>query len=546
MIKSTFILVVIALSFQISQAQTDSIRTEDIEVVKDYTPFLEQGNKQSFRPGSQNVEAQPPKTYNYAIPSQFIQTQFPPSEIKPLALNYRRNIQGKNAYLKGGFGTFDAPLVQLALGKAEIDNYSVGLLGDYYSGKGDLFDDQRLANLKLTGFASKELNGASLDGSVHYKNNTDWQYGYDHAVILNEDLVKQQFSDIGGSINLSNSNDDNVGLNYLIGLDVSAINDELYDLNETNADIRAGVEKRFNNDSKVKLNVLANLRNTDGLTNTTESEQVLTAIPVFVPQIGDWQLELGASINYDEFHEFQIFPNVSLEKLLNDERFTVFAGWKGRTQPFGLKHAAAINPYLNSNIALSNYTEDKRTPLGIKGRLSPSLAFNASISQIVTENQAFFVNDFSDLAAASDRTFITQFDQELVNWNLNGELNYLFSDNANVLLKARVNNYSTDTIAHAYHLPDIEFFADFNVSPIDKLEINGGLTTLTGIQALNADGTDDKLDAIFNLNLGAKYNFTDNIGVFIDANNLGGQEFQRWKNYDTFGLNILGGFVLSY
>jgi len=532
-------------------AQTDTIRTDDIEIVKEYTPFLEQGKKQSFRPGPQSLDPQPPKRLSYNLPSEFVETQFSPAELKPLPLNYRRQIEGRNAYVKAGYGSLSAPLVQLALAKAEQDNFSIGLLGDYYSGKGELFDDQQLADINLTAFGTKELEGASFDASVHYKNNTDYQYGYDHNLInLNDGSVKQMFSNIGGSVGLTNSNDDNVGLNYILGIDFALVNDELYNLQESQTDLRAGIEKRFLNDSKIKLDLFANLRSTDGLTNTDDGGQVLTAIPVFVPVLDDWKLELGASFNYDEVNELKIFPNASLEKQLADERFTVFAGWKGRTKPFGIKQASSINPYINSGVDLQNYTEEQRTPLGIKGRLSPSLAFNASISQTVTENRSLFVNNPGDALinpyGGLERTFDVVRDPKLVSWNLNGQLNYLFSDKANVLLSTVINNYTTDSLAEAWHLPGLEFKADFNVSPIDRFEINGGVNTLTGIKALNNDLTVNKLDAIFVVDLGAKYQATENIGVFIDANNLAGQEYERWKNYESFGLNILGGFVLSY
>jgi hypothetical protein len=48
------------------------------------------------------------------------------------------------------------------------------------------------------------------------------------------------------------------------------------------------------------------------------------------------------------------------------------------------------------------------------------------------------------------------------------------------------------------------------------------------------------------LSLGGELFFSKNVGVFFDANNLLNLKRERWYNYPTFGLNILGGITARF
>ncbi len=546
--KPVLTVMLVVVGFCISRAQQDTIEVSDIEVVKDYTPYLEQGKKQDFNPDLPESNVQP-RTLNYSLPEEFVEVHSEPSEIRPLGLNYQNITDFRKIYFKGGFGNFNAPLAKVALAHEEAGDYAVGLNLGHYSLDGDLVADQKMSDTEGRFFARKYLPTSALGGEVTYRTNTDYQYGYDHStLLLNEDDVKQRSTNILGKITLENTNDNISDIDYAFDLRVSNMADKLFDMKETNFGVNGELTKGFDIGMRAGIGLKTNFRNTTGLSNTEENDRLLTAIPFIEPVVGDWKIRLGASLNNDELHGFNIYPSVGYEKKLNDDRYTIFGGWKGQIQRFGLEDALNENPYLNAQSNLQNYTLEKRTPVGIKAQLSSNIAFNAYIAQELSTNQPLFVNeqDGSLIYTGNDRRFETVREDKLSNWLLHGDLNYFFSEKARVLINAQVNNYTTKSQDEPWHLPAFEFDAGIHVNPINKLFIKAGALARSGIKGRTDSGGVDKLKTLFDLSVGAQYQITDNIGVFIDGNNLANQNYMRWKNYESVGANVLGGFVLSY
>jgi outer membrane receptor protein involved in Fe transport len=51
---------------------------------------------------------------------------------------------------------------------------------------------------------------------------------------------------------------------------------------------------------------------------------------------------------------------------------------------------------------------------------------------------------------------------------------------------------------------------------------------------------------LFDLGIGGSYWFTNNIGVFLDINNILNNKRARWANYPTIGTNFLGGVTVKF
>ena len=68
-----------------------------------------------------------------------------------------------------------------------------------------------------------------------------------------------------------------------------------------------------------------------------------------------------------------------------------------------------------------------------------------------------------------------------------------------------------------------------------------------GLVGLNGEtGLSQKLDDIFDMNLSGKYNLNDRFDVFLNLNNLFGQEYQRWLNYPSRGIQALFGVSATF
>ena len=64
-----------------------------------------------------------------------------------------------------------------------------------------------------------------------------------------------------------------------------------------------------------------------------------------------------------------------------------------------------------------------------------------------------------------------------------------------------------------------------------------------GITARNpTDFAPVELDAIVDLNAKLEYKVSDQFGAFVSANNLIGNNYQRFLNYQTRGIQFMAGF----
>ena len=74
-----------------------------------------------------------------------------------------------------------------------------------------------------------------------------------------------------------------------------------------------------------------------------------------------------------------------------------------------------------------------------------------------------------------------------------------------------------------------------------------GVTTLGSREQMNFNSNKEivTLNSYTDLNLGLEY-FYKKFSFFVQGNNLLGQTYERYYNYDSFGLNILGGITARF
>jgi hypothetical protein len=62
----------------------------------------------------------------------------------------------------------------------------------------------------------------------------------------------------------------------------------------------------------------------------------------------------------------------------------------------------------------------------------------------------------------------------------------------------------------------------------------------------NQENQPNFTDILFDLNVGASAQLTQNVGLFLDVNNILNNRRERWLNYPIFGINVLGGLTLRF
>jgi hypothetical protein len=80
----------------------------------------------------------------------------------------------------------------------------------------------------------------------------------------------------------------------------------------------------------------------------------------------------------------------------------------------------------------------------------------------------------------------------------------------------------------------------------DKLALKSNLYIADDIPFLDENGNSTATNSLFDLNFGAHFYFLENIGAFVEFNNVLNNKRERWYNYPMFGTNFLAGIQARF
>lgn len=154
--------------------------------------------------------------------------------------------------------------------------------------------------------------------------------------------------------------------------------------------------------------------------------------------------------------------------------------------------------------------------------------------------------DLKDLALYNqDPNDSRYFDLQKENGNIitiGGTLNADISSNLKASLSANQNFFNLESAEKPFHLPSFEANATVRYQALDDhLFLTGELYLQDAVSYLDPTGEVQNLNTLFDVNFSAEYFLTDNIGLFLNLNNLAANERQRWNGYPQYGLNLLAG-----
>ena len=137
--------------------------------------------------------------------------------------------------------------------------------------------------------------------------------------------------------------------------------------------------------------------------------------------------------------------------------------------------------------------------------------------------------------------------------SLFGELKADFSKNLTFGINGTYYNYSSDTQAEAWNLPQLKIGTtlDFDINKKWYAGANvffvGERKDLISVQSDAAvfppmfDSTEVTLDSYFDLNAHVGFKYNARLTAFLKGNNLANQQYNRWANFPVQGIQVLIG-----
>jgi len=232
--------------------------------------------------------------------------------------------------------------------------------------------------------------------------------------------------------------------------------------------------------------------------------------------------------------------------------FIPYIGLKGGLKQNTLQGLSQLNPFIRTNIELRNEHNPYDIYGGFKGSLSKTMSFNLGVHFMHIENKALFVTD----TTASFDNYLTVIYDTLNQTSFEGSITYQSGEKLKIDVLGRYNLYQLYHNAFAWNLPTLQFTTRGSYQLFDKFYAQLDANIETGRKALVRSGTTDAqvegsqtyvdLGAVVDINLGLEYRYTPRISIFLQANNLAAQRYNRWYSYPVQPFQVMGGITATF
>lgn len=217
--------------------------------------------------------------------------------------------------------------------------------------------------------------------------------------------------------------------------------------------------------------------------------------------------------------------------------WTVYGGLSGELKPITFSSISQENVFMDDSLVMAHENVKSKIGGGIRGAITSKFFLNTGINLSSIENMSFFIpsaNDSAHFVLAIDPKPVTVF-----NWF--GNLNFQPIASTSLSLSAEINTYGLD--AEAWHKPTYNLSLDWFQRYSEKIHSQVRLTSLGGIKAPTPiTRVAQSLDPIIDLSVGGTYTLNDRAEVFLQIQNLLGQEYERFLNYPGRGFSFkIGG-----
>ena len=568
------ILVVFGIQFSFAQVKDENIGSEVVNIVKPYTPTISDAFKVKETPVLQDEEEQKKELIQYNIFSFPVASTFTPAKGKAAGVDKVEKEKLYNNYATLGFGNYPTINAELFITQnLSRSNYVGGMLRHLSSQGGikDLVLDDKFYNTSLDVTYGVRERDMSWNVDLGVKNQIYNWYGLPTESIFFDDPTiagidsKQTYNTIalGGKMSFKDGifNDASMQFKrFSDGLDSGENRFFIkpnFDFDVMNQKIKAdfvvdyvggSFDRMYDVDSELKYSTI-----------------IAGTKPSILYQQDDLSVQIGAGVYYattkingESDGKIFIYPNIKASYKLVGDILVAYAGAEGDLEQNSYADFVDQNPFVSPTLFIAPTDNKFDLYIGMKGKLANSVAFNVRASNKNQADRALFVsNGFDETGTntngyAYGNSFGVVYD-DLNTLSIFGELKADFSKNVTFGINGTYNNYSTDTQAEAWNLPQLKIGStvDFDINEKWYAGANvffvGERKDLVSIQddilvfPATFSQKVETLDSYFDLNAHVGYKYNAKLTAFLKGNNLANQQYNRWANFPVQGIQVLLG-----
>jgi hypothetical protein len=293
-----------------------------------------------------------------------------------------------------------------------------------------------------------------------------------------------------------------------------------------------GVEAKADITSYTSKNLSANVKFSNNVFSVAPSLSV--ASPRF-------SINAGITPTWDN-GKFVWLPNVYAEAQLQEKVFLIQAGWVGNYTKNTYRYLTAINPYL-STIKSQLNTKEVEYYGGIKATVGKHFNFSAKAGFITYTNLPFFIND----TATDNKSFLISNETKANNLRIHADINYINQDKFTLTAGLTFNGYTgMQRNAKAWSTVPMEITSSLRWWAFKQVLIKSDLYVFAGGNYLTKSNTAASFNGGTDLSAGMEFRINKMFSAWMDVNNILNNKYERWHNYEVYGLNLLGGVRVSF
>ena len=524
----------------------DSIPEKVVTIVSAFKPQLKNVAKIGFLNATALVDTNS-VLLSYQVPSQNLSFQYQPIALVPRAfkIDSIKTIK-QSANVKIGLGNYYSQFIQLegALVDQKSQQHHLNILNESIAGPHPI-QKWNTIGLNYNGGFSMNKNKV-LNTQFYFNQSNRYRYGLvPDTTILPLKNFEQKLTVIGANFALTNKQVISDQLNFAPILKFNHSN-LVSQANNLVLDLYSPIMYNLKNNLKIHADLNLSYNQYNPVNSTSINNTIFQFDPSLELNKNQYRLNIGVRPTIAN-GDFALYPKIELTKKLKDTNFVIDAGW----------NTSVINNQLIQLIGQNHWISAPNS-MPISSKENKYFNVQVTVSKRLNYGFNMALNDYRELPFFNQTKqmnnpiqeglkFDVLFEKRAIAIELLGNLRYQFSDK--LLWKNNFKYIQFNLIrenTQAWGILPFEFNSQLNWVYNKKLQLDASGQFWTGSKTSAGLGNAYQLNNTFVLNAGMQYTISDHWTFWGKGENLLDQQYQRWANYPSLGVQIVAGIQYKF